>query len=55
MFSLQYNWRRGQNRFCLKGGDVGGRVGAEIMYITGNKCRNYKMKMEKKKNLFKYI
>jgi hypothetical protein len=43
MFSLQYNWRRG------------GRVGAEIMYITGNKCRNYKMKMEKKKNLFKYI
>jgi hypothetical protein len=25
------------------------------MYITGNKCRNYKMKMEKKKNLFKYI
>jgi hypothetical protein len=27
MFSLQQNWRRGQNKFCLEAGDVEGGVG----------------------------
>jgi hypothetical protein len=41
MSSLQQNWRRGQNRFCLEArGMEGGRQGGEIaqtMYAHMNK------------------
>jgi hypothetical protein len=48
MFSLQHNWRRGQNRFCLEvkrvGGERGERGGkgqrtemAQTMYAHMNK------------------
>jgi hypothetical protein len=52
MFSLQQNWRRGQNRFCLEvrgwRGKGKGRVGeqgeemAPTMYAHMNKCINNK-------------
>jgi hypothetical protein len=45
MFSLQQNWRRGQNRFCLEVSRVGGRLKewearremAQTMYAQMNK------------------
>jgi hypothetical protein len=45
MSSLQQNWRKGQNRFCLEVREVGGegrdaghgREMAEIMYAHMNK------------------
>jgi hypothetical protein len=48
MFSLQQNWRRGQNRFCLeergvgigeRGQGQGGKM-AQTMYTHMNKCMN---------------
>jgi hypothetical protein len=43
MLSLQQNWTRGQNRFCLevmgKGAEAGGKM-AQTMYIHMNKCIN---------------
>jgi hypothetical protein len=48
MFSLQQNWRRGQNRFCLevrevglrgRGKGAGGKM-AQAMYTHMNKCIN---------------
>jgi hypothetical protein len=37
MSSLQQNWRRGQNRFCLEEMGVGGREMAQTMYAYMNK------------------
>jgi hypothetical protein len=45
-FSLQQNWRRRQNRFCPK---VGGEEVAQTIYTHVNKCKNNKIKGEKKK------
>jgi hypothetical protein len=53
MFSLQQNWRRrGWNRFCLEAGNwgVGGEEElAHTMYIYVSKCKNDKIKGERKK------
>jgi hypothetical protein len=47
MFSLQKNWRIGQNKFCLEAGS-GKRVGAgrwaQTMYTHVSKCKNDKIK-----------
>jgi hypothetical protein len=48
MFSLQQNWRRGQNRFCLEASGVGSGEGvkrqqgeiAQTMYTHRIKCIN---------------
>jgi hypothetical protein len=52
MFSLQQNQRRGQNRLCLETGRNGalreGEV-AQTMYTHVSKCKNDKMRKEKKK------
>jgi hypothetical protein len=56
VFSLQQNWRRGQNRFCLEvrvgvceHGGRGPRAGrgevAQTMYTYMNKCKNNKRKI----------
>jgi hypothetical protein len=45
MFSLQQNWKRGQNRFCLEEGvevDRGVGQGREMAQIYMNKCINNK-------------
>jgi hypothetical protein len=49
MFSLQQNWRRGQNRFCLEARGDGeeraekqGEEVAQTMYTHMNKCVNNK-------------
>jgi hypothetical protein len=47
LFSLQQNWRRGRNRFCLGGGEGGRGEVAQTMYTHVNKCKN-KIKKEKK-------
>jgi hypothetical protein len=48
MFSLQYSQRRrGQNRFCPEAG--GGEEVAQTMYTHASKCKNDKIKGEKKK------
>jgi hypothetical protein len=44
LFLLQQNQRtRGQNRFCLETGEVGGEM-AQIMYTHVSKCKNDKIK-----------
>jgi hypothetical protein len=53
MFSLQQNWKRRQNRFCLEargkgreGWDVGWKIEEEMaqrMYTHRNKCINNKI------------
>jgi hypothetical protein len=48
IFSLQYSQRRrGQNRFCPEAG--GGEEVAQTMYTHASKCKNDKIKGEKKK------
>jgi hypothetical protein len=48
MFSLQQNPRtRGRNRFCLEAVGVGREV-AQTMYTHVSKCKNDKIKAEKK-------
>jgi hypothetical protein len=52
MFFLQENQRtRGWNRFCLEAGWVGGmgREVAQTTYTHVSKCKNNKIKAEKKK------
>jgi hypothetical protein len=50
MFSLQQNWRRGQNRFCPEVGveSLGGLGGrskvAQTMYKHVSKCKHNKIK-----------
>jgi hypothetical protein len=49
MFSLQQNPRtRGRNRFCLEAVGVGREV-AQTMYTHVSKCKNDKVKGERKK------
>jgi hypothetical protein len=60
MFSLQQNWRRGQNRFCLEAGvgGVEGRDGPNIVYTYESKkkkkkekrIRDYDMKSNNEEN-----
>jgi predicted hotdog family 3-hydroxylacyl-ACP dehydratase len=45
MFSLQHNWRRGQNRFCPEAGCT--REVAQTMYTHVSKCKNNKRRKEK--------
>jgi hypothetical protein len=41
MSSLQQNWRKGQNRFCLEArGERGEGEMAQTMYTCMNKCIN---------------
>jgi hypothetical protein len=49
MFSLQQNWRKGQNKFCLEVRRVRGEM-AQIMYAYIHKGIN-KPKKEKKKKI----
>jgi hypothetical protein len=57
MTSLQQNWRRGQNRFCLEVRKVGGRqrmvggpeggIGIQTLYTHMNKCiNNFKINLK---------
>jgi hypothetical protein len=47
MFSLQQNWRRGGNKFCL--GSGGGEVD-QTLHTHVSKCTNNKIKGEKNQN-----
>jgi hypothetical protein len=49
MFSLQQNWRRGQNRFCLEARGEEGEM-AQTMYAHMNKWINNKKQYLKKTN-----
>jgi hypothetical protein len=53
MFSLQQNWRRGQNRFCLEAGWEQGWgelwEDGQTMYTYVSKSKNNKIKGERKK------
>jgi hypothetical protein len=54
MFSLQQNWRRrGQNSFCLDawGLSMWGMGGGGTIYTHVSKCKNNKIKEERKKFL----
>jgi hypothetical protein len=51
MFSVQQNQRRGQNRFCLEVGDWGREL-AQTIYTHVSKCKNNKIKGERKNKIF---
>jgi hypothetical protein len=53
MFSLQHNWRRRQNRFCLEMGGGGYGEVAQAVNTHVSKCKNDKIKREKKINIQK--
>jgi hypothetical protein len=48
MFSLQQNQKREQNKFCLEVG-FGVGWGTQAMYTYVSKCKNNKIKGERKK------
>jgi hypothetical protein len=57
MSSLQQNWRKGQNRFCLEAREVGGEGGGkgqvgemtQTMYVHMNKEKKIAKKKRKEK------
>jgi hypothetical protein len=61
MFSVQQNWRRGQNRFCLEMRGVGweeevvGGRGAQTMYTNMTECMNNFKKSKKELQILKYF
>jgi hypothetical protein len=57
MSSLQQNWRKGQNRFCLKARGVGGKKrgrGAGRRNDPNNVCTYEYMNKEKNKIKFSF-
>jgi hypothetical protein len=51
MSSLQQNWRRGKNRFCLEAREVGGSGGRERQGRKMAQCVHISINEGKKKKL----
>jgi hypothetical protein len=47
MFSLQQNWRRGQNRFCLEAKGMGGRRRGGVCVCVGKMAETVYAHMNK--------
>jgi hypothetical protein len=51
MSTLQQNWRKGQNRFCLESEDSEGEK--EGLGSRGQKCKKDKNRIKKRSNIRK--